>query len=46
MNERIKKAVEELGIAHKKVFTLGELEQIAKMAGCTLRSVMRYLRNR
>ena len=46
MNTRIKNAIEELGIAHKTVFTVGELDKIAQMANCPLIAVMRYLRNR
>lgn len=46
MNNRIKLALVELGLADKTVYTLGELELIAKEANCTLHAVMKYLRNR
>lgn len=43
---RIIRAIEDLGLDDKKIFTLGELETIARESGCSLHEVMRYLRNR
>lgn len=43
---RIIRTTEELGLNDKKIFTLGELETIARKSGCSLHEVMKYLRNR
>lgn len=41
---RIIHATENLGLEDKKVFTIGELEAIAREADCSLHEVMRHLR--
>ena len=46
MKTRIKNAIKALGIEDKAIYTLRELEAIAKQAGCPMIEVMRYLRNR
>ena len=46
MKNRIKKALAEMGIEEKKIFTIGELEEIASRAKCPMYEVMKYLRNR
>lgn len=46
MKKNIKNAVEALGLTEKNVFTLGELEAIARKANCSVHAVMKYLRNR
>lgn len=46
MNKRIENTVKALGLEEKKIFTLGELEMIARKADCSLHAVMKYLRNR
>lgn len=43
-NNRIKAAVESLGLAEKRVLTLGEMEKIASDANVTLHDTMWYLR--
>lgn len=43
---RIAHAVEALGLKEQKIFTLGELEAIARKADAPLREVMKYLRSR
>lgn len=43
---KIKETVKRLGLEDKTVYTLAELELIAKEANCTLHAVMKYLRNR
>lgn len=43
-NKRIQAAAEALGLAEKKVFTLGELERIAIESKCSVHEVMWYLR--
>ena len=43
---RILRVTEELGLAEKKIFTVGELEAIAREAECEMIEVMRVLRNR
>lgn len=43
---RIIRATEDLGLAEKKIFTIGELEAIAREADAPLIKVMQYLRNR
>lgn len=43
---KIKHTVEEMGLTEKKIFTLNELETIAKRANAPLIEVMSYLRNR
>lgn len=43
---RVLRATEELGLAKKKIFTIEELEAIAREAECEMIEVMRVLRNR
>lgn len=45
MNARIKKAVSEMGLAGKEVYTIKEMEAIAEQAGCQLIDVMWWLRH-
>lgn len=42
---RIIHATEDLGLEDKKVFTIGELEAIAREADAPLHEVMHYLRH-
>lgn len=43
-NKRIQAAAERLGLAEKRVFTLGELERIAIEAKASVHDTMWYLR--
>lgn len=43
---RIIEATKDLGLWDKKIFTIGELEAIARKSECSLHEVMKYLRNR
>lgn len=45
MNKKIKKAVSEMGLAGKEVYTIKEMEAIAEQAGCQLIDVMWWLRH-
>lgn len=44
--KEIKKAVEELGLQNEELFTISQLEQIAKKANVSRFEVMYYLRTR
>lgn len=43
--KKIEKAVLELGLIEKKVFSVAELDAICKKSGMPLLAVMKYLRN-
>lgn len=43
-NKRIEAAAERLGLAEKRVFTLGELEQIAREAKASVHETMWFMR--
>ena len=45
MNKRIKRALSEMGMTEKVVFTFKELETIAEKADCMVIDVMWYLRH-
>ena len=42
----IKETVKRLGLDNKTIYTLAELEQIARESNGTMHAVMKYLRNR
>lgn len=44
MKKRIKEAIKSLGIEEKGVYTIGELEAIARKSNVSMLDVMRYLR--
>lgn len=45
-NERIRKAIKELNITTTDMFTVKQLEDIARLADVRMIDVMAYLRNR